>query len=63
MNTLVQAGLNGPPALPPRKRIPIGMLLLMPNMMLTRDNDAIPDRWRAVAPRLMSVQTEGTTPR
>ncbi len=35
------------------------IVLLTPNMMLTRDNDRIPDRYRQIAPMLMRTQLDG----
>jgi lysophospholipase L1-like esterase len=35
------------------------VVLLTPNMMLTRENDAIPPQWRHVADELMAIQRSG----
>ena len=42
-----------------RKECPSDVVLITPNMMLTRDNDAIPPRWRHVAEDLMTIQRSG----
>ena len=36
------------------------LMLVTPNMMLTRENDAIPDRWRNATERLLRTQRSGT---
>ena len=42
-----------------RNRTEADIVLLTPNMMLTRDNSAIPERYQSIAPNLMRTQRNG----
>lgn len=42
-----------------RSQTKADLMLLTPNMMLVRDNDAIPQRYRHFAPAMLQLQTSG----
>jgi lysophospholipase L1-like esterase len=68
---LNDAALGGPEGIDPftrsiealiertRSQTAADIVLLTPNMMLTRDNDAIPQRYRHLAQALLQLQTSG----